>query len=324
LLTVEWQLAPGDSGFVIQHVVFTWGDFDCDDGPITKPRTFEYFEAWEVRSGVVYAGRASKATTINAADGTDFFVLPNEGEGTKGTNRIDGHVKFLPNFSLPSSFHRQKSGFPAGVLPASRTAPPGWNDAGANDHRLDVTWKCCPFEHTKPLVHGTPMPPRQTRIPLRAPRFPSNAVVGIIGEVPPWAPVERASLAEIQKRLEPLRKFALSAIREGIELYVAHCVSRKRYGIEEMARLYLVNRFVLAIPERVPEEEDLSFGGWIAPTNDSAGPLWPFSVRNGRLRLTGQFRGYLGSPYDALGEFDHFIVYGPRWKSGREPKKGFG
>jgi hypothetical protein len=111
-LTVEWQLDQKDSGFVIQHVIFTWGDVDCDDDPITKPRKFEYFEAWEVKKGVVYAGRASASTRIDATQGTDFFVLPDEGEGTQGTNRIDGKVKFLPNLNLPKTFERQSRGFP--------------------------------------------------------------------------------------------------------------------------------------------------------------------------------------------------------------------
>jgi hypothetical protein len=322
LLTVEWQLAPADSGFVIQHVIFTFGDFACNDRPITRPRTFEYFEAWEVKGGVVYAGRASASTRISAANGTDFFVLPDEGEGTKGTNRIDGHVRFLPNYTLPNTFQRQKKGFPAGVLPASRTAPPGWSDAGADDHTLDVTWKCCPLAHIRPVAHGTPRPKSMPKRILQSARcFPSNDVAEIIRAVPPWAPVERAPLAEIQKHLDPLRKFPLSAIREGAELYVAYSVSTQHYGVEEMGRLYLLNRYVLAIPERVPEDQDLSFGGWVIPGDESIGSLWPFSFRNGKLRLTERFHGYAGAPYDALGEFDYFVGYGPRWKSGRRAKK---
>jgi len=321
MMTVEWQLAPTDSGFVIQHFIFNWGDLDCDDNPITKPRTFEYFEAWEVKGGVVYAGRASSSTRMNAANGTDFYVLPDEGRGTKGTNQIEGHVKFLPNFTLPNKFQRQKRGFPAGVLPASRTAPPGWSDAGADDHNLEVEWNCCPFERTRPTVIGTPMPrpmPKQKTLPARS--FPSNPVAKSIRAMPAWAPAQVGSLAGIQKGLAPLKKFPLSAIRKGIEVYVAYNVANEHYGVEEMARLYLLNRYVLDLPERVPEDEDISFGGWIIPPDETATSLWPFSIRNGRLQLTQKFRGYAGAPYDALGEFDHFVGYGSRWA----PKKAAG
>ena len=40
--------------------------------------------------------------------------------------------------------------------------------------------------------------------------------------------------------------------------------------------------------------------------------LWPLQS-NGILRVTGQFGGFYGPPYDALGEFDYFNqVYGRR------------
>lgn len=312
MLTVEWQLAPGDSGFVIQHVTFKWGDLDCDGHPLTKPRSFEYFEAWEVKSGVVYAGKASASTRLNAANGTDFYVLPDQGQGTKGTDRIEGHVKFLPNYKLPNDFRRQKRGFPAGVLPATQTAPAGWTDAGADDHDLQVTWNCCPLEHTKPVARGTPMPkPEPKQKSVSAKGVPSHPVAKIIRAVPAWAPAQHEPATKIQERLRPLQKFPLSAIREGMELYVAFCVSNRSYNIEEMGRLFLVNRYALAIPEQIPEEQDQAFGGWIIPPD--ASPLWPFSIQNGELQLIGRFRGYAGAPYDALGEFDHFVSYGARW-----------
>ena len=154
--------------------------------------------------------------------------------------------------------------------------------------------------------------PKQKTLPAKC--FPDNPVAKSIRAVPLWAPVQQGSLAEIQKSLDPLRRFPLSAIRKGMELYVAYSVAAEHYGVGEMGRLYLVNRYVLAIPGQIPSEQDISFGGWIVDPDLASNPLWPFSIRNGKLQLTERFKGYAGAPYDALGEFDHFVGYGPRWK----------
>src|SRR5579872_4029585 len=90
MLTVQWQLAPGDTGYVVQHVIFTYNGHYCGYPPRKKPYTLEYFEAWRVRNGVV------------AGNGQDYFVLPDQGQDTLGTDKIEGHVKFLPNFNLPN------------------------------------------------------------------------------------------------------------------------------------------------------------------------------------------------------------------------------
>jgi hypothetical protein len=143
--------------------------------------------------------------------------------------------------------------------------------------------------------------------------FPRNRVARIIRDIPAWAPARRVSFSEIQQHLEPLRDIALSRIRQGMEIYATHCASREHYGVEEMSRLFLVNRYVLAIPERIPPRLNVAFGGWIMPRSESVSSIWPFSMRQGKLQLTEQFWGYAGSSYDALGEFDHSIAYGPRW-----------
>jgi hypothetical protein len=112
MLTVQWQLAPDDTGYVVQHVIFTLRGHDCETKPPKKPRTFEYYEAWKVEKGIV------------AANGEDHFVLEDQGEGTLGTQKIEGHVKFIPNFQLPADF-KPGSVKPAGGLPASKNAPSG-------------------------------------------------------------------------------------------------------------------------------------------------------------------------------------------------------
>lgn len=302
ILTVEWQLDPGDTGYVVQHIIFTFRDHSCGTPPPKKPVKYEYYEAWQVVKGVV------------AANGTDYFVLPDQGQDTLGTDKIEGHVKFLPNFTLPKSF-KPGSIKPAGGLPAGKNPPAGWTDAGAADHNLEVTWNCCPFERTKPVVTGTPSPKVMPR-PQPPPkgRTPGSRVAKTIHDIPPWAPTPKAQAAAIEKQLAPLRNWALADMRRGIELYIAHQISIGAYGIEEMSRLFLVNRYVLAIPEELPRAEDRAFGGWLVPPGRSASPLWPFSMHNGKLKLTGRFHGYTGAPYDALGEFDHFLHYGPRWR----------
>jgi hypothetical protein len=168
----------------------------------------------------------------------------------------------------------------------------------------------------RPWHSGLGSPPMKGDQPVKG--FPRNRVARIIREIPPWAPARRASLDEIEQRLEPLREIPLSAIRQGMEVYIAHSLSKERYDVEEMSRVFLVNRYVLAIPERIPATQNRAFGGWIMPSDESVTSIWPFPMWEGRLQLTGQFRGYFGAPYDALGEFDHFIGFGPRGTNGNE------
>lgn len=168
------------------------------------------------------------------------------------------------------------------------------------------------------MVTGTPSRTADITQPTPSPRgFRGHAVVKTIHDVPPWAPASKAPAAAIEKALAPLRAFNLADIRRGMELFIAHHVSAGSYSVEQMSRLFLVNRYILAIPEQVPRAEDRAFGGWFPPGGEPSGPLWPFSLRNGKLKLTGRFQGYAGPPYDALGEFDHFLSHGPRWRSKR-------
>jgi hypothetical protein len=317
-LVVEWQLGPNDIGYVVQHVVFDYGDTTCEGDPITKPRKVEYWEAWEVVYGVVYMGmNKAGANAATPGVGTDFFILADRGPETEGINTITGRVKFLSLFRLPPSWVNGPQPR-AGGLPNSGTAPPGWTDVGALTHTLVSKWNCCGDDCEEPCVTGEPTGTSlDTRTMTKKISLPQHPVARAIAEIPAWAPVAAAPLATIQRGLNALKKFSLSDVRSGIVEYINHSVAREHYGIEEMSRLFLLNRFLLAVPSAPAPRGTPVFGGWVTPsTTEGSGLMWPFSgAPKGGIKLTGKFLDYFGPPHEALREFDYFINFGPRFKS---------
>ncbi len=78
--------------------------------------------------------------------------------------------------------------------------------------------------------------------------------------------------------------------------------------LDQMSKLFVLNRYLFNAPSKISLRKGRSFGGWRVPYDDRTGDMrWPFTRVRGKLELTGNFRGYLGERYDALGEFDYFM-----------------
>lgn len=323
-LVVAWVVGPNDIGYVVQHVVFSYGDEHCDGTPITLPRTLEYWEAWEVVYGVVYAGMNYAGTNaLSPLTGMDYFRLPDMGAGTRGFKRIDGYAHFIPRFHLPPAWPNGTQPR-AGVLPNSPTPPPGWNDAGAPQHVLIARWDCCPGNDEKPRVSGEPRDedggrsaddfgePR--RMPLK------SRIARMIAEIPAWTTATTESLPIIEEHLAALRGVPLAEVRAGIAEYQNAAIGSRAYDLDAMSRPFLVNRYVLDIPRRgIPSDvRDTAgaraFGSWLRPDAAEDSALWPFEQDrlSDDVRLRHTFFGYAGAPFDALREFDAYVYCGPR------------
>jgi RHS repeat-associated protein len=142
---VQWQINAKVDGYIIQHIKGEAKVTDCTGKAVVSrnPNT-EYWESWGVRAGKVYMGNSVIPSY------KDRFILQSEGSGTKGTLKITGKVSFKKDYKLPSWGSVEG----AGDLPASRTAPPGWDDAVAGSHTLEVVFDCCkcPAEATVTFV----------------------------------------------------------------------------------------------------------------------------------------------------------------------------
>jgi hypothetical protein len=94
---------------------------------------------------------------------------------------------------------------------------------------------------------------------------------------------------------------------------------QNRYDTAAMSRIYVLNRYVFAVPRRRPLGSR-RFGSFMGIPHDerSVDEWWPLARdARGRWKLTGRFEGYAGEDYQALEEFDYFRrEFGPRKKEG--------
>ena len=154
----------------------------------------------------------------------------------------------------------------------------------------------------------------------------ANEIVQRLESCPAWNgiypgsamyPDNTKARKQIVKLLEEMRQYPLDIVRAGIAKYVSEKQkSATGYNIAEMSRLYLLNKYIFAIPEKVPFGLVRFFGGWSGIPHGSEGTelLWPFSKNpDGTLSLTGDFGGYYGPKYAAIDAFDYYCeVFGKR------------
>ena len=87
---VQWGVPAGQSGYVVQHVSFTTSMTDVKGNPTTAGwPSPDWYEAWKVTGG-----------TFPTSSGIDTYPTPAPPAGTKGTIVVDGHVTFIPNYTL--------------------------------------------------------------------------------------------------------------------------------------------------------------------------------------------------------------------------------
>lgn len=122
-------------GFVVQKIVFNLQRDVCAGG--TNNFSTTYWEAWEVRGGVVYIGTSAAR---HDSDGVgDRFRVPATIDH-KGSNSLVGVAKFMPNYTAPTTWGSVPA---AGSLPATTTAPAGWSDSGGIRRTVSNTFDCC-------------------------------------------------------------------------------------------------------------------------------------------------------------------------------------
>jgi hypothetical protein len=141
-----------------------------------------------------------------------------------------------------------------------------------------------------------------------------DAVVGILESCPAWSDPNTKG-EEILAHLAQLSARETSVIRSGMDRFVTRHLSQKTYNIASMSKLFVLNRFLFAVPEKEKFAAPF-FGGFegVPYTQSEMNPMWPLSYGNGgHVRLSGRYSGYSGDNYRAVQEFDYFLKkYGRR------------
>ncbi len=170
---VRWRV-PSNSrdGTIVQHVVVDYSQLETCDGdevpPVHYPHDpLEFYEAWEVSKGRIYAGWVEDKALdqgIDAFEGLIDFgglkeVKTGAKVGSRGEGKATGKVAFLPGYSRMTEGGWGPHKF-AGNLPTRQTPPIGWGQAVKLDHWLSTKWECCPADDqtkwTKTRVDGQP------------------------------------------------------------------------------------------------------------------------------------------------------------------------
>jgi hypothetical protein len=143
-----------------------------------------------------------------------------------------------------------------------------------------------------------------------------DEVLDLIDKCPPWSSFsadDDAVAGRIISSLRELHRCDLDSLRRAIVTLIKREEERGGLGIEPMTKLFVLNRYLFEVPSQESVSEP-HFGGWHIPTDGEwEDRMWPLSVHEDGMVLSGMFFSYTGPPYDALDEFDYFrSKYGPR------------
>ncbi|MDX2033499.1 MAG: hypothetical protein SF339_22675 [Blastocatellia bacterium] len=128
-----------------------------------------------------------------------------------------------------------------------------------------------------------------------------------IASCPAWDRIESENVAvrkKIEKCLEAISRNDIVLIRQAIALLF----EKNPLDSALWSRVFLLNRYLFAVPEKSPIDGSL-FGGWagVIVENGRVNRLWPFSIdAQNKITLIGDFEGYYGDAYKGLEEFDYF------------------
>jgi hypothetical protein len=133
-------------------------------------------------------------------------------------------------------------------------------------------------------------------------------VVRLLDECPSWANSgsDRSKIVACCKRIS---EAPTDLIRAGLLLFISRHTQDASYDIAAMARLFVLNRYLLVMPTAEPNPS--FFGGWegIPQSQNTFDMQWPWSPNSeGVLILSGKYQGYSGHPFAAVEEFDQLLT----------------
>ncbi|HSR50668.1 MAG TPA: DUF4157 domain-containing protein [Acidobacteriota bacterium] len=123
------------NGFVVQKLTFDLQREGCEAGNRNYSTT--YYEAWQVRRGVVYIGTLQDRHDSDGV-GDRFYVPPTPDH--RGVNFEEGRAKYMDGYTAPLRWGNIRE---AGALPATYDEPPEWSDSGTIHRWLRSEFNCC-------------------------------------------------------------------------------------------------------------------------------------------------------------------------------------
>ncbi len=142
-----------------------------------------------------------------------------------------------------------------------------------------------------------------------------DEVVALIKSSPAWSDIfetDKETTQPILSNLEKISRYDTSIIREAVRSFIQGKIhgGKDDYGVDDMSRIFLLNRYIFDIPEKNnPLQKVTTYGGWRGRPLDgkTVNLLWPFTLdADKKLQLVINFKGYGGVPYRGLEEFDEF------------------
>lgn len=300
---VSFKLNPASpkGGWIVQKITIDRkATVNCPNvyAPINKT----YWEAWKVNAG-------KDVTTYleaNAADYDDMFSAPSW-YFSEGYHINTGGLKFFEELALPAGFVARNPRTYAGDLPSTDTEPDFWSGGDAVAHNLSVVWDCCD-ESTSTLE---PVPDFNEK-PKVTPPPKGGKFFEDVELLKPWTADSGYSQADnylLVQHAMALHQLSDNEIITGVAQYAAYYAG----DLDAMSKLFLVLRILYNVPDSIPIEQAQSFGGWLKPTADMCGPyyklLWPMGWINPFPVpvVVMPFPGYIGAPYDPVGELEYFM-----------------
>lgn len=311
-VTFTLDEASAKGGWFVQKIIFK-SDFDpCDNNEINILST--YWEAWEVKPGKKIENERDQGNF----DYDDRYSMPDRPDH-KGKNSIKGDLNFFEELDLPAEFIANNPNTFAGALRATTNKPDFWKDEGNLDHDINVDWNCCSPAKTKD-VKSVPAVVENKPAP-EADKSSLNSLAQVILDIPAWTNVytssENLNLTEIASEVSSVPTPNLqTAIQQILDAVIG-----TKSEIEDLSKVYLLLRSIFQLPNNAPRSNVKVFGGWINPEVlktdlPNFNLSWPIVPNIGStgitLQVVGQFAGYLGKPYDAIGELLFFEENYPR------------
>lgn len=138
-------------------------------------------------------------------------------------------------------------------------------------------------------------------------------LVDLIKSCPDWSSIGReeqiyqTAVNTLQTKLKLIADNDTETIRKAVSNYSNEQISRHTFDAAEKARLFLLNRYIFNVPDRI-ESELPPYIGWKLVAVPPLNPLWPITKVDieGNLNLDIKPLTYTGQYYSPLAEFDYF------------------
>jgi hypothetical protein len=307
---IDWKVAftlkdpSSKGGWIIQEILLDQNADSCNSAPMARIHA-HYWEAWQVLADSNHPNTRDQLH-INY---DDEYRLPDH-PSSSGNTEAKGTIKFFSGVTLPANFVQRNPNTFAGILHSDTVPPPFWSTVSKEDaHEYENKWDCCVNPHTR---SSSSTPPLAGIIPPSAMRDTATSKVGLLIEtVPPWTShCGDAQAVQLRSAARQIQKFAPAEIREGIQDFLNVHREDDDY-LASLSKVYVLLRAVFNVPQEISREEAKTFGGWVHPSvlqkSGSYDLMWPLGLNEkSEVIFVGQFEGYFGSEYDAMGEFDYF------------------